>query len=65
MLTRYGYTSKVLTEMPRVQPSELKSLFCHDLPTDRAPAIKEQILAAVLPTLSALRFVSRIMSQLG
>ena len=48
-LTRHGYTSKVLTEMLRVKPSELKALFRHDLPADRARDIKEQMLAAGLP----------------
>jgi hypothetical protein len=35
--------------MLRVNPSELKALFRHDLPADRAHDIKEQMLAAGLP----------------
>jgi type II secretory pathway predicted ATPase ExeA len=48
-LTRHGYTSKVLTDMLGVKPSELKALFRQELPADRARDIKEQMLAAGLP----------------
>ena len=49
ILTRHGYTPKVLTEMLGVKTAELRALFRQDLPADRARDIKEQMLAAGLP----------------
>ena len=48
-LNRNGYTTKVLTEMLGVKPAELRALFKHELGSDRARDLKEQMLAAGLP----------------
>jgi hypothetical protein len=48
-LNRNGYTTKVLTEMLGIKSAELRALFKHELGSDRARDLKEQMLAAGLP----------------
>ncbi len=48
-LTRQGYNLRSLSEMLNVRRAEVKSLFCGQLPTERAQQLKDEMIAVGIP----------------